>query len=356
MPAYSDSEIRQFQGVLAGNDPAAKLAYLEQIPVSPPDSATGNLISAGRGFLRDQTTHHAPIEFTKVKLDAAGERICYLTLKRAGVAKEGALTFDCATADSTPVVARGNCAPIWWLPWESRHMVKIKIAAQGAALQDNAGVALPNPDLFFTAAVSGCSVFVRGGQASPSVYHGGINGKLVDSGRGKTLVRGVFNKNQFKRVGGSTPGFWRQVLSGMDYDLARGDTALLRPTAGANKFNRVNDPVAEINTTHYTSDKGTSTTRNSRAFESFLKKQAKSRGRMINVVAPWGAVFGLRNGANWSFYLQQNVLVVYTKLTGGAPISDCVVLAVTRFSPGQGEARPPKLEKGDFARIEYALR
>ena len=355
MPAYSDSEIQQFQGVLAGNDAAAKLAYLKQIPVSPPDNATGNLISAGRGFLHEQTYDNA-IEFTKVKLDAAGERICYLNLRRATVAKEGALTFNCSTADSTPLAARANGAPIWWLPWESRHMVKVKIGAQGVPLQDGAGVALPNPNLFFTAAVSGCSVFVRGGALTPSVYHGGINGKLVDGGSGKTLVRGVFNKNQFKRLGGSTPGFWRQVLSGMDYDMTQGDNDLLQGTAGANKFNRANDPVAEVNTTHYTSDKGTHTTRNSRNFESFLKKQAKSRGRRIDVVAPWGAVFGLRNGANWSFYLQQNVLVVYTKLAGGPPVSDCLVLAVTQFFPGQGEAKPPKLDKHDFARIEYALR
>lgn len=355
MPNFSDSEIRQFQGVLAGTDAASKFTYLEQIPVSPPDGAVGNLISQGRGFLKDTSPRRNAIEFTKVKLDNAGERICYLTLKRASIAKEGALTFDCATADSTPVLARANAAPVWWLPWESRHMVKIKIAAQATAVQDSAGVALPNPDLFFTAAVSGCSVFVRGGNVTPSIYHGGINGKLVDGG-GKLLVRGVFNKKQFKKLGGSTPAFWRQVLSGMDYDPARGDTALLKPTAGANKFNRANDPVSEVNTTHYTSDKGTNTTRNSRAFESFLKKQAKARGRQIDVVAPWGAVFGLRNGANWSFYLQQNVLVVYTKLSGGPPISDCLVLAVTRFSPGQGEARPPKLDKRDFARIEYALR
>lgn len=355
VPAYSDSEIQQFQRVLAGNDAASKLAYFRQIPVSPPNSATGNLISAGRGFLKDQT-YNAAIDFTKVKLDDAGERICYIDLKRATVAKEGALTFDCATADSTPLAARANGAPIWWLPWESRRMVKIKIGAQGAPLLDSLGNALPNPNLFFTAAVSGCSVFVRGGTTTPSIYHGGIDGKLADGVNGKILVRGVFNKNQFKRLGGSTPAFWRQVLSGMDYDMNKGDNDLLQGTVGANKFNRVNDPVAEVNTTHYTSDKGTHTTRNSRNFESFLKKQAKSRGRRIDVVAPWGAVFGLRNGANWSFYLQQNVLIVYTKLAGGPPVSDCLVLAVTQFSPGQGEARPPKLDKGDFARIEYALR
>lgn len=355
MPNFTNGEIDYVSRVLAGTDATSKLRLFEQIAVSPPDTATGNRISQGRGFRRD-TSSNAAIEFTKVALDDAGERIGYVELKRASGAKEGALTFDCTTADATPTGARANGVPIWWLPWESRHMIKIKIVAQTTALSDSAGVPLPNPDLFFTAAVSGCSVFVRGGPVTPSVYHGGIDGKLVDDTSGKFTVRGVFSKRQFKRLGGSTPAFWRQVLSGMDYDTHRGDVDLLTPTAGANKFNRPNDPVGEINTTHYTSDKGTKSTRNSRAFEQFLKKQAKTCNRRIDVIAPWGSVFGLRSGANWTFYLQQNVLVVYTNLLSNQTISDSLVLAVTSFFPGRGEARPPKLEKADFMRIERALR
>ena len=71
-------------------------------------------------------------------------------------------------------------------------------------------------------------------------------------------------------------------------------TTDMKPTRGADKFNRPNQPISEVNTAHYTSDSG-----------------------------------------------QQ--------------ISDCVVLACTPFYPGAGEADPPKLKSRDFERIEAAL-
>jgi hypothetical protein len=53
--------------------------------------------------------------------------------------------------------------------------------------------------------------------------------------------------------------------------------------------------------------------------------------------------------------MQQNVTVIYTKLASNQMVSDCLVLACTPFFPGRGEARPPKLETRDFARIERLL-
>lgn len=357
MPVYTGTDLTAFTQVLRGNGAGSatmKLALFQQNPVSPPNQATGNRIDLARGH-KVTTRRAETIEFTKLKIDDAGERVAFMRFTAATGAKQGALSFDCSTADSTPLPSRATSVPIWWLPWESRHMVKIKLASAATALTDTAGNPLPNPDVFFTAAVSGCSVFVRGQPDAPSVYHGGIDGKLVDGKDGKFLVRGVFSKAQFKRVGGSTPEFWRNVLSGMDYDTTTGDSAQMRPTPGTNKFSPTNKPIAEVNTTHYTSDKGTKTTANSRAFEKFLNQQARARNRRIDVVAPWGSVFGLRTGGNWTFYLQQNVLVVYTKLPGGQQVSDCVVLACTPFSPGVGEAQPPHLRTRDFERIAAAL-
>ncbi len=358
MPVYTDLDIAAFNDVLrrtGAGSAAMKLALFQQNPISPPNEATGNLLDGARGNILS-TRRNDVVEFTKLKIDDGGERISYITLAAATGAKQGALTFDCTTADSTPIAARATQAPIWWLPWKSRHMVKMKIAPAGTAVWDSQNIPIPNPDLFFTAAVSGCSVFVRGLPTAPSIYHGGIDGKLVDAmGESSFLVRGVFNKSQFKKLGGTTPEFWRQVLSGMDYDTTDGHTTDMKATRGADKFNRPNQPISEVNTTHYTSDKGTKTTVNSRALERFLTKQATARGRQIDVVAPWGSVFALRTGGNWAFYLQQNVLLVYTKLTSGQQISDCVVLACTPFYPGAGEADPPKLKSRDFERIEAAL-
>lgn len=358
MPIYTATDIDSFNKVLRSTgvgSAAMKLALFQNHPVSPPDNATGNRLESARGHIAPTKYPTSAVEFTKLKLDDEGERIAYIALTRVARDKVGALTFDCTTADATPIAARATKAPIWWLPWKSHHMVKMKIAPGDTAVCDSNNDPLPNPDLFFTAAVSGCSVFVRGLPGAPSVYHGGIDGKLVDSKQGKLLARGVFNKSQFKRLGGTTPEFWRQVLSGMDYDTVGGQSTDMKPTPGANKFNRPDKPVSEVNTTHYTSDKGTKTTVNSRALEKFLEKQAVARGRTIDVVQPWGSVFGLRTGGNWTFYLQQNVTLIYTKKASGQQISDCVVLACTPFFPGQGEARPPVLKSRDFERIEAAL-
>lgn len=358
MAIYTASDLIAFNGLLARTaqgSAAAKLSMLEMLPISPPDTAVGNMLATARGHITPTKFDQTKVEFTKLKVEEQGERMAYISLEKVTRDKVGALTFSCSTADATPTAARATQVPIWWLPWQSHHMVKMKIATQPTLVLDSAGQVLPNPDVFFTAAVSGCSVFVRGDPSGPSVYHGGIDGKLVDSKTGKHIVRGIFNKKQFDRLGGSTPAFWRQVLSGMDYDTTEGHVSDMSKTAGANKFNRPNSPVSEINTTHYTSDKGTKTTINSRAFEKFLTKQATSKGRRIDVVQPWGAVFGLRDGGTWTFYLQQNVTVIYTKLTSNQMVSDCLVLACTQFFPGSGKAKPPKLETRDFARIERLL-
>jgi hypothetical protein len=359
VPVYTNEDIAGFNDILRGTGEGSgvmKLALFQNYPVSPPNSATGNRLDIARGRITPTRYPTDVVAFTKLKVDDDGERVAYITLAASpDPIKQGALTFDCTTADATATAARATKAPIWWLPWRSHHMVKVKLAPAGTAVWDAQNVPLPNPDLFFTAAVSGCSVFVRGNPTAPSVYHGGIDGKLVDAKQGKFLARGVFNKSQFKRVGGSTPAFWRQVLSGMDYDATAGDIAAMKPTPGGDKFNQPNKPVSEVNTTHYTSDKGTKTTVNSRALEKFLQKQAVARGRTIDAVIPWGSVFGLRVGGNWTFYLQQNVTVMYTKTASNQKITDSVVLACSAFFPGEGEANPPVLKTRDFERIEHAL-
>ena len=74
------------------------------------------------------------------------------------------------------------------------------------------------------------------------------------------------------------------------------------------------DNFAEINTTHYTNDDGKFTTANSRAFEAWLQRTQRDQIR-VEVVSPFGCVFGLRDATNmWSFYLQESVTVTSRKL------------------------------------------
>ncbi|MGH7625982.1 MAG: hypothetical protein ACREOJ_11795, partial [Gemmatimonadaceae bacterium] len=89
----------------------------------------------------------------------------------------------------------------------------------------------------------------------------------------------------------------------------------LKDRTGTGKTSKVGrDNFSEINTTHYTNDDGRYTTANSRAFEAWLQHTQRDQIR-VEVVSPFGCVFGLRDAADdWSFYLQESVTVTSRKL------------------------------------------
>src|SRR5687768_14128981 len=53
---------------------------------------------------------------------------------------------------------------VQWLPWLSHSIVGLTLGA--------------SPDIFVTAAINGCSVFVTGAPNAPTVYHAGIGTDL----------------------------------------------------------------------------------------------------------------------------------------------------------------------------------
>ncbi len=331
MPQFSAAELNSMRVILAAGTADARLKLLSQVAVTPPNTATG----------APALTGDANTDWTKLKVVPAGNRVAYLDLKvSTDVAKKGALTFDATMANSTAVGDRGNKPGCWWLPWQSRHIVTLEIDGLGGPLQDNAGQNFPNPGLFFTAAVSGCSVFVRGHLQHPKVYHAGIDGKLFDAGN----VKGVFNKTLIKsgNLGGNSAEFWRRAMGGMN--TGPGGTAW----SGQYKGN-----LAEINLNHYVNDKGTGTTINAAGLEKFIKKNKKLYGIDVLAVSPWGCVFGLRFGTVWHFYLQQNATVIFSK--AGAQKQDAIVFRCTEFFPGVGQAQPPKLKTADFDAITRQL-
>ena len=55
--------------------------------------------------------------------------------------------------------------PIWFLPWADLNIIRLTIPVKGTSN--------PDPDIFFTAAINGCSVFVQGSARHPTVYHAG---------------------------------------------------------------------------------------------------------------------------------------------------------------------------------------
>ena len=79
--------------------------------------------------------------------------------------------------------------PVYYLPWSINQMFRMKLKPSPKHPKKNeswffglAGGDTIVPNIFVTAAVQGCSVFVRGDPESPLVYHVNASGKNPPSG------------------------------------------------------------------------------------------------------------------------------------------------------------------------------
>ena len=172
----------------------------------------------------------------------------------------GAVTFS-GTAKQTIF----GSVPIYFLPWRSMQLVGMSIPQLKESDYDNDK---GNPNIFFTAAINGCSVFIKGSPTAPEVFHGGIDGTLaIDAVQ-----------------------FWRDCLD---------------------KVAMPGRPPHEVNKTHYTKDSSfTGKARTPLAADYFKWLEDAHRNKFtISEVSPWGCVFGIRYGRLWSFYLQENATV-----------------------------------------------
>lgn len=196
----------------------------------------------------------------------------------------------------------------YFLPWKTNEIIRLAIPARDATLVND------DVKYFFTAAISGCSIFVKGTSKAPIIFHaGGSTGQNDPVQAAK---------------------FWSDMME--QHPL----------TAGS---------ASEINKTHYVTDStlhGVGVTAHSRQFETWLKATV-TRDLSIQEVAATGCVMGIRDlRDDWSFYLQENVTITHSKfkkkLLGGFSKTNTVVGSKTtscrpmlfrKFFPGGlGEA------------------
>jgi len=182
--------------------------------------------------------------------------------------------------------------PMWFLPWASNRLTSMRLPPKiplrpGAAPAHNRAA---DPDIFFTAAINGCSVIVHGDPKSPTVSHGGTTDP-----RSKTHdVNGHATEDPFlhgnarlhwselhKRYFGGAPGF--------------GTTAGISAGDYINTMQMGNTPEAM-------------------EYKKFLSSTTPKSLRISHLQAQ-GCVFGLRDsGGNWSFYLQKNIELTVTRM------------------------------------------
>ena len=226
----------------------------------------------------------------------AKKLVAYIDLKlapRGSATNEGgdAIIFD-STYDSTL-----GQVPIYFLPWDSDGAsIRMTIPAKGTRAQGD-----PDPDIFFTAAINGCSIFFQGDRRSPTIYHcGGTTG---------------FAKTQIAE----TVAFWEGV---MDVYKQQG-LALGAVAAGSvNKTHYVTDPAThktEYNAfTNSTID--SFTTDRAKKYKAELKRKYALGKLTISESNPWGCVLGRRNAqGEWTFYMQENTTIVYSEVKRSLP-------------------------------------
>lgn len=215
---------------------------------------------------------------------------------------------------------------VYYLPWASKHATSLVIP-KGSPRDGSPGV-------FYTSALSGCSVFVTGDPESPTVYHAGVDGSVGE--KEPPTPKGTLLKywKEYNAV-----EFWRQLfLKIMNGAHKKADKGILT-------LNKLMGQVAEINKTDYVDDiskpSGSfddslrQTTVHSRAF---LAKQPKGQGKPdFQMPSPWGCVFGKRDARTnkWAFYIQENVALIYLK-TGASPVVSyraCIPVGIRQFYP-----------------------
>ncbi|MEL7000624.1 MAG: hypothetical protein AAFP68_20420 [Pseudomonadota bacterium] len=164
-------------------------------------------------------------------------------------------------------------APCYFLPWDpGGAAIELTIPV----LPDEGATADTHPPVFLTAALSGCSIFVRGTTKNPTIFHCG---------------------SQFDTTGTDATEYWtgamRQIL-GEGADLGGGrahNRDYMTPKRGETGIGVDMSDAAD--------------TRFKAHYKDFYR---------VEETNPWGAVFGIRRGADWEFYLQENVTVTYRKL------------------------------------------
>lgn len=187
----------------------------------------------------------------------------------------------------------------WFLPWASNHVTKLTIPPRIPPKPGQAVSTATDPDIFFTAAINGCSVMVTGDPKTPTVAHGG-----TQDDRSK-----LSNDNAFQ--GGNARAHWLRVFSQNQQNAGN------------------NGPITGIHKDDYVNYALSGTTREAAEYVKYFES-TPAKNMKVEHVLPKGAVFGLRDGAgNWSFYLQKSVSIIFMRL-----VKKSGFLKKTTYVPG----------------------
>lgn len=206
----------------------------------------------------------------QVTMSQAEHKIAYANLLPGG---GDSYALHCYNTNQLTQAQKQDLLPIWYLPWWEDRVTKMRILKANQMPGD-----LPNPSLFFTSALTGCSIFVKGPADSPTAYHAGFDSNRDYAANPKQDPNSIRHwQILFDRYSPNTPGRG-EANKGMylaDFD---------------------NNPDLQV-------------------YLNYLKTSAHGNMEIRSLIGE-GNVFGVRdNTCNWTFYLQEVVTVQYRTFT-----------------------------------------
>jgi hypothetical protein len=244
---------------------ADPVAFMKKFTVIPGDAGSiGTLVGT-----MDRKNKLSNNDFSYSHMNE-NSRVAYLEFKKLPSGASSSNAHPGGAIDvSGQLYPTVDAIKSYYLPWGMNKVISLTIPALGTTVRHN------DVEYFFTAAISGCSIFIKGTPQAPTIFHaGGTTGKADPR---------------------EAAQFWRDMMS---------------------KHAQTRGPVdAEINKTNYVLDQVGAGTAHSRQFEAWLA--GNTPGNLtVEDVAPTGCVMGLRDAqGDWSFYLQENVTITHTKFS-----------------------------------------
>ncbi len=213
--------------------------------------------------------------------------------------------FDCDYAQ------QANYVPVYYLPWDdSGASIRLTIPRMGS---NN-----PDPRVFFTAAINGCSIFFQGTQDNPTVYHCGGS-----TGYGSDVQKAT--------------DFWEEVMT--EFLASDQKAGAMGPLGNrnVNKQEYITTPnvkAKQVGPTGIASKE--LTTNRAKSYQGDLVTKHRAGKLTVRQVSPWACVLGRRNDAgDWTFYLQENATIQYHEVKRELPN-----LFKPTISPTYSVARP----------------
>lgn len=246
--------------------------------VHPADTSTDYLVDTSDAEIQPM---RAALRIAQVEAGAVADdkRVAYGHMVKK--TRTASLMSDLEGADclflQVSNAPKANWIPMYYLPWAPGKILHMTIP-----VRSNAANAGPQPDVFFTAAINGCSVFIQGTAKNPTIFHAG--GNPVEKGRDTTKV-------------------WRQLVN-LIKDPAKG-----KLQAEVNKEHHVTQWHMDQNMPR--------STQKALDYEDYLKTNYNTGTVTIRTVSPWGCIFGIRDAQDdWNFYLQENATITVETITG----------------------------------------